>query len=348
MGLLSLFLVQMLVSEPQSLEEERRKFLKGGLQIDFIGFLLVAVGLGSLEVVLDEGQRSDWFNSSFITIFAITSGLALVALVPWELTRKQPIIDLRLLGRRQFGICFFVMLIMGGIIVCTSQLIPQIAQTMFGYTAMLAGEAVSYGAIVLLVVMPLAGQISGRVQPRWLIIFGLCVVALAMRHLMNLNADVDFAWFSWARVYISLGLPFIFLSITTASYQELQPSQTNQASGLINVARNLGGSIFVSMTQTVLQQREQFHNARLVETINPSGPQYQDTLREATQYFIAKGSSAAEAAGQATAWIGQTVAQQAQFFSYIDVFWILAMICLSSIPLVLFLRTSDPTAARPH
>lgn len=102
------------------------------------------------------------------------------------------------------------------------------------------------------------------------------------------------------------------------------------------------------MTQTVLQQREQFHNARLIETINPSEPQYQDTLREATQYFISKGSSAAEAAGQATAWIGQTVAQQAQFFSYIDVFWILAMICLCSIPLVLFLRTVEPTAAPPH
>ncbi len=144
MGLLSLFVVQMLVSEPQALIEDRRRLLKGGgLQIDFIGFLLVAIGLGCLEVVLDEGQRDDWFASSFITTFAILSGVALIALVPWELTRKQPIIDLRLFGRRQFGICFFVMLIMGGIIVSTSQVIPQIAQTLFGYTAMLAGEAVS-------------------------------------------------------------------------------------------------------------------------------------------------------------------------------------------------------------
>ncbi len=348
MGLLSLFLVHTLVSEPQALEEDRRRFLKGGLQIDFIGFLLVAIGLGCLEVVLDEGQRDDWFDSSFITTFAIISGIALIALVPWELTRKQPIVDLSLLGHRQFGICFLVMTIMGGIIVSTSQLIPQIVQTLFGYTAMLAGEAVSYGAIVLLAVMPIAGQVSGRVQPRWLIIFGLCIVALGMRHLMNLNADVDFDWFSWARVYISLGLPFIFLSITTASYQGLKPSQTNQASGLINVARNLGGSIFVSMTQTLLQQREQFHNARLIENINPSEPQYRDTLREATQYFIDKGSSAAEAAGQATAWIGQTIAQQAQFFSYIDIFWVLAMICICAIPLVLFLQPVYPAAPNRH
>jgi DHA2 family multidrug resistance protein len=349
MGLLSLFLVQTLVDEPPSLERERRNFLKGGLQIDFVGFLLIAIGLGSLEVVLDEGQRDDWFASSFITTFAILSGTALVALVPWELTRKQPIIELRLLGHRQFGICFIVMLIMGGIIVSTAQLIPQITQTLFGYTAMLAGEAVSYGAVVLFVVMPVAGQISGRVQPRWMIIFGLGIVALGMRHLMSLNADVDFDWFSWARVYISLGLPFIFLSITTASYQGLKPNQTNQASGLINVARNLGGSIFVSMTQTLLQQRQQFHNSRLIEAINPSAPQYQDTVREVTQYFISKGSPAEEAAGQATAWIGQTIAQQAQFFSYIDIFWVLGMVCICAIPLVLFLRPVGPaTAERGH
>jgi DHA2 family multidrug resistance protein len=346
MGLLSLFLVGMLVSDPPAVEAERLRLLRGGLKVDFVGFMLVAIGLGCLEVVLDEGQRNDWFHSSFITTFAIISGLALIALIPWELTHKQPIVDLKLLGHRQFGICFSIMLIMGGIIVGTSQLIPQVTQTLFDYTALLAGEVVSYGAIVTLFVMPIAGQIVGRVQARWLIIYGLFVVSLAMRHLTNLNAGVDFAWFAWARVYISLGLPFIFLSITTASYLGLKPTQTNQASGLINVARNLGGSIFVSMTETMLQQREQFHNARLVGHINPTEPQYQNTLREVTHYFTSKGSPAAEAGGQAIGWIGQTVAQQAQLFAYIDVFWLLSMICICAIPFVLFLRPTYPKAPR--
>lgn len=337
-GLLSLLLVSLLVTEPPALEEDRRKLLEGGLRIDFVGFLLVALGLGCLEVVLDEGQRDDWFNSSFITTFAIISGLALIALIPWELTRKDPIVEIRLLGQRQFGICFAVMLIAGGIIVSTSQLIPQIVQTLFGYTATLAGLAVTYGALILLVVMPLAGQVLTRVQPRWAIIFGLGVIAFSMWHLTNLSADVDFAWFAWARVYMSLGLPFIFLSVTTASYIGLKPSQTNQASGLINVARNLGGSMFVSMTQTVLQQREQFHTSRLIGNIDPTAPQYNDAVRAATEYFASKGSSSVDAASRSTAWIGQTIAQQAQLLAYIDVFWVLGMICIVAIPFVLLLR----------
>ena len=338
MGLLSLFLVGALLSEPRALELERQELLKGGIKVDFVGFILVALGLGCLEVVLDEGQRDDWFNSSSITAFAIVSAASLIALIPWELTRKNPIVDLRLIGQRQFGICFFVMLITGGILVGSTQLIPQLVQTLFGYTATLAGFALSYGGAILLVMMPLAGKLTGMVQPRWLIIFGLSAISLAMWHLTSLNGDVGFTWFAWARVYISIGLPFIFLSITTACYDGLRPNQTNQASGLINVARNLGGSIFISMIQTILLQREQFHIARLSEDISSSSPQYLDTLRSVTQYFINKGSSGAGASGQAIAWIGQTISQQAQLLSYIDAFWALSIICLAAIPAGLLLR----------
>ena len=338
MGLLSLFLVGTLVSEPPALELERQELLKGGIKVDLVGFILVALGLGCLEAVLDEGQRDDWFNSSFISAFATISAVSLIALIPWELTRKNPIVDLRLIGQRQFGICFFVMLITGGILVGSTQLIPQLLQTLFNYTATLAGFALSYGGAVLLVIMPLAGKLTGMVQPRWLIIFGLSAISLAMWHLTSLNGDVDFAWFAWARIYISIGLPFIFLSITTACYDGLKPSQTNQASGLINVARNLGGSIFISMIQTILLQREQFHTARLSEAISSSSPQYQDTLRSVTQYFINKGSSGAEASGQAIAWFGQTISQQAQLLSYVDAFWTLSIICVAAIPAGLLLR----------
>jgi DHA2 family multidrug resistance protein len=337
MGLLSLLLVGAFVSEPSTSEQERREMIDRGLTIDYAGFALVALGLGCLEVVLDQGQRDDWFASSFITTFAIISGIALALLIPWELTRKSPIVDLRIIGKRQFGICFFIMLIFGGIVVCTTQLIPEITQTLFGYTATLAGLSLSYGGAALLLIMPLAGQLSGRVQPRWLLLFGLLVTGIAMRNLTNLDADVDFVWFAWARVYISLGLPFVFISITTASYDGLRPNQTNQASGLINVARNLGGSIFVAMTQTVIQQREQFHNSRLIENIDPSSQQYQDALRAVTQYFVNAGSSASQAAGRATGWIGQTVGQQAQVLAYIDAFWLLSAICFAAIPIALLL-----------
>ncbi|MGO9486526.1 MAG: DHA2 family efflux MFS transporter permease subunit [Rhodomicrobium sp.] len=347
MGLFSLFLVGRLVSEPSASEKERRELLERGITIDYIGFLLVALSLGCLEVVLDQGQLDDWFHSSLITAFAFISAISLATLIPWELTRKQPIVELRILGQRQFGICFFVMLLFGGIVVGTTVLIPQIEQTLFGYSALLAGLSLSYGGAALLLIMPIAGQFADRVQPRWLILSGLIVTGFAMQNLTNLTPDADFAWFAWARVYISLGLPFVFVSITSASYFGLKPNQSNQASGLINVARNLGGSIFVAMTQTVIQQQEQFHNSHLVQYITPTRPQYQDALRSMTQYFIDKGSSAAEASGQATAWIGQTIGQQAQILSYIDTFWLLSAICFVSIPIVLLLRNVKLGAGGP-
>ena len=338
MGILSLLLVSMLVSEPSTSEKERRELFAAGFKIDFIGFLLVALSLGCLEIVLDQGQRDDWFHSQFITLFAAISAMSFALLIPWELSCKHPIVELRLIGQRQFGICFFIMLLFGGIIVSTTQLIPQMTQTLFGYSATLAGLSLSYGGAVLLLIMPLAGLTTSWVQPRWLLLFGLIVTGLAMGNITNLTPGADFAWFAWARVYLSFGLPFVFLAITTASYDGLEPRLSNQASGLINVARNLGGSIFVAMTQTAIQQREQFHGSRLVHDITLASPQYQEALRSVTQYFADKGSPAAEASRQAIGWIGQTLDQQAQLLSYIDTFWLLSMICFAAIPIVLFLR----------
>ncbi len=147
MGLLSLFLVGTLVKEPSGAEEEREKLLSKGLRVDYVGFLLVAIGLGSLEYVLDEGQRNDWFGSNMIVFFAVLSAMSLLALIPWELTREDPIVDLRLLGRRQFAACFLVMLATGAVLISTTQLLPQLLQSDLNYTAMLAGLALSPGGI---------------------------------------------------------------------------------------------------------------------------------------------------------------------------------------------------------
>lgn len=165
MGLLSLLLVSALVQEPAATERERQQLLRSGLRVDLVGFILVALGLGCLEVVLDEGQRSDWFSSGFIVAFAVVSATALALLIPWELTRKDPIVDIRLLARRQFGTCFVVMLLVGAILISTTQLIPQLLQTQLGYTAMLAGMALSPGGVVLMLLMPSPGRSQTRFSP---------------------------------------------------------------------------------------------------------------------------------------------------------------------------------------
>ena len=173
MGLLSLLLVNWLVQEPVATERERQKLLSQGTRIDYLGFVLVALGLGCLEVVLDEGERNDWFSSSFIVTFAIISAVSLVAMVLWELRCRAPVVDIRLLGERQFGTCFLLMLVVGAILIGTTQLVPQLLQTQFGYTATLAGLALSPGGAIMIVMMPVAGLLPGKEQTRWPTALGL-------------------------------------------------------------------------------------------------------------------------------------------------------------------------------
>ncbi|MHC4055566.1 DHA2 family efflux MFS transporter permease subunit [Bradyrhizobium sp. 25ACV] len=338
MGLLSLFLVGTLVKEPSGAEEEREKLLSKGLRVDYVGFLLVAIGLGSLEFVLDEGQRNDWFGSNMIIVFAVLAAVSLVALIPWELTREDPIVDLRLLGRRQFAACFLVMLGTGAVLISTTQLLPQLLQTELNYTAMLAGLALSPGGIATLVLMPVVGRLVSTVQPKHLIMFGAAIVAFSMWHLTALTGDITYGYAALSRIFLALGLPFLFLPVTTASYDGVPPDKTNQASALINVARNIGGSMGVALAQTVLAQRQQFHQSRLIEHAAPSDLGYQQTIDAMTRYFQAQGSNASDAASQALAWVGRTLQQQVDLLAYIDVFWTLAIIAVLMIPTAAVLR----------
>ncbi|MGM4961560.1 DHA2 family efflux MFS transporter permease subunit (plasmid) [Bradyrhizobium barranii] len=349
MGLLSLFLVGTLVKEPSGAEEEREKLLSKGVQVDYIGFALVAIGLGSLEYVLDEGQRNDWFGSNMIIFFAVLSAVSLLALIPWELTREEPIIDLRLLGRRQFAACFLVMLGTGAVLISTTQILPQLLQTELNYTALLAGLALSPGGIATLMLMPVVGRLVSTVQPKYLIMFGATVVAFSMWHLTGLNGDITYGYAALARVFLAIGLPFLFLPVTTASFDGVPSDKTNQASALINVARNIGGSMGVALAQTVLAQRQQFHQSRLIEHAAPSDLGYQQTIDAMTRYFQAQGSNPSDAAAQAIAWVGKTLQQQVDFLAYIDVFWMLAIIAVLMIPTAAVLRPIDLGApARGH
>lgn len=349
MGLLSLFLVGTLVKEPSSAEQERAELLSKGLRVDYIGFILIAVGLGALEFVLDEGQRNDWFGSNIILSFALLAAFCLLALIPWELSRDDPIVDIRLLGTRQFGACALVMLGTFAVLISTTQLLPQLLQIEVGYTAMLAGLALSPGGVATMMLMPVAGRLVSVVQPKYLIMFGAAVAALSMWHMTGLTGDISYGYAALARIYLAIGLPFLFLPVTTASYDGVPPEKTNQASALINVARNIGGSMGVAVAQTLLAQRQQFHQSRLIEHAAPSDLGYQQTIDQMTRFFQAQGASANDASSQAIAWVGRTLQQQVDFLAYIDVFWSLAIIAALLIPIAATLRSIDLGApARGH
>lgn len=335
-GVIAMVLISLVLHEPRTAHAESHA--QQGNRFDVVGFALVATFLGALEVVLDRGLEDDWFGSPFIVTFAVISGLAFVLMIPWGLTRGNPIIDLRMVATRQFGACFLVMLTTGAILLATTQFLPQLVQQDFGYTATWAGLLLSPGGAVTMMMMFVVGRVAAKVQPKYLIVAGAVLIALSMYTMTNVYADLGFWFMARSRILLGVGLPLIFVPIMAASYDGIQPSKTDQASALINAARNTGSSIGVSIVSNVLAHRSQFHQSRLVEQVIPSSTTYQDTLQQIANYFTAHGSSLAQAHDQAIQWIGAQVQAQASFLSYMDAFWVLTLISLSAVPLALSLR----------
>jgi len=332
-GVFAMAMIALLLREPkrqQSQQQDQR--------FDVIGFILVATFLGALEIVLDRGLEDDWFASTFIVTFSVLSAVAFVLMIPWEMSRRNPMIDLRMVATRQFGASFLVMLATGAILLATTQFLPQLVQQDFGYTATWAGLLLSPGGVVTLIMMLVVGRLAAKVQPKYLIIVGAVLIAVSMYQMTNVYGDLGFWFMARSRMLLGVGLPLIFIPIMAASYDGVPQSKTDQASALINAARNTGGSIGVSIVSNVLTHREQFHQSRLVESVLPSSVQYQDTLHRMTDYFVTQGNSLLQAQQQAIQWIGQQVQAQASFLAYMDAFWVLTLISLAAVPLALTLR----------
>jgi DHA2 family multidrug resistance protein len=337
-GMLSLLLVTMFVDEPAALVKARKKLLSRGLRIDWQGFLLVAAFLGFLEVTLDRGQRDDWFSSPMIVASAILAGVAFLIFIPWELSRKEPIVKIQLFRQRNFAIANVFMLLMGVIIFGTTQFIPQLLQEVLGYTATNAGLALTVGGLATLVVMPISGVLTGRVDPRYLIGLALFIQGVALWNMSTLDTQMSFGNAAMARLVQSIGLPFLFVPITNAAYVGLKPTENNQASALMNVSRNLGGTFGISLVQTMLARQQQIHQAQYVETLNPLNPNYVAGIARMTHTLMAHGLSQANASKAAVAQLYHSLGIQVSMLSYIDVFHVLMIMVFASLPLVLIMQ----------
>ena len=223
-GLVSLLLTWYFVQEPKSTINERERLDKEGFKIDWLGITLFAVGIGALEIVLDEGNRKDWFESSFIVGFAVVAVFALVIGITWEFYQKHPAVDVRMLLNRNFASSFILLFALGFILFGSTFLLPLMAQTLFGYNAVTAGEVISPGGFVVMAMMPIVGGVLiSRVQVRWLILFGLLVSAAALWNLTGLSLQAGYWDLAWARAFQAFGLAFLFVPINTASYTGIPP-----------------------------------------------------------------------------------------------------------------------------
>ena len=335
-GILAVVLVTIFVDEPQAVIDDRKERFKDGLRIDYVGVVLVFVGLGFFEYTLDRGLREDWFASSLITTTATIAAISLVALVIWELNHKDPVINLRLLKNRNFSMTLLIMTITGVILFSTTQLIPQMLQQVLGYSALDAGLALTIGGIATLVAVPIAGRLSDKVDVRFLLFPALFVQGLALWHMSTLTADMSFADAAIARLYQAMALPFLFVPINAVAYIGLKPTQTAQASSLLNVCRNLGGSIGISIAQTKLANGMQFHQEGLVRGLNPLNPNYNEWMMQAKTMFGSQETALAVLYGQ--------VQKQAAMLSFLDVFQFLMIVVFAVSPLVFLMKTGGGKA----
>jgi MFS transporter, DHA2 family, multidrug resistance protein len=333
-GICSLLLTSLLIFDPPYLV---RKSLSG-LRIDYIGLGLLATGLGALEITLDEGQRNDWFSSHAIVAAAVIAAVALVAVVFWELRQKEPVVDFHLLKERNFAISTLMMFILGFVLYSSTMALPLFLQTLMGYTATQSGMALSPGGIVIMLMMPIAGLLLSRFEARWLVMVGLAVSSLGLFQMANFNLEIGFRDAVMARVIQSLGLAFLFVPINTTAFYFISRQNTSYAAGLINLARNMGGSSGIALATTFIARRQQFHQQRLIDHVSLLDGSYRAAFEGFRQMFLSKGADAMYAADQARQMIYNMVQRQASLLAFVEAYRVLGLIFLAVIPFVFLMK----------
>jgi DHA2 family multidrug resistance protein len=341
-GVISVLMISFLIANDRPRKELELR--NQGIKIDFLGLGFLGLGLGLLQVVLDKGQRDDWFGSPFIvwaTIIAVTS---LVALVIRELNTDHPVVELRLFRDRNFAISTFMMYVLGVVLYGTTLLLPILMQTLMGYTAMQSGLVLLPGGVVLLGILPFVGWLLGKVEHRWVVMAGLCITALGLYQLshLSLNAGVSRAIYAW--IISRAGTAFLFVPINVMAFYFVPKGNMDNASGLINLARNVGASTGISFVTTMLDRRAQIHQDILVHNMQGGNNIYRNALNHLTHLFTARGSDAAHAAVQAHAVLYGQLQRQATMLSFVDNFRTMAIICICVIPLMFVIKGKRPQA----
>jgi DHA2 family multidrug resistance protein len=338
-GVVSLILTWFIIHDPPYMV---RKGFAQGLKIDYMGFGLLALGLGSLEVVMDEGQKYDWFASNYIVAFMAIMAVSLVGVVFWELRHEHPIIDFRVLKDRNFTLATLSMLVLGFVMYASTALLPMFMQTLLGYTAMLSGMALSPAGIVVIVMLPGVGLLMRWFQARWLVVFGVLVSSLGLLIMARFTLDIDFGTAMWSRIVQSAGMPFLFVPISAVAFAYIPKERTNYATGLFNLARNVGGSLGIATVTTMLARRALFHQQRLVEHLTPYDAGYRDALRGLAQMIHMRGASLPDAGAQAQGMIYGSVLRSSGMLAFADAFAMMAVVFLTVIPLMLLMKKVRP------
>jgi MFS transporter, DHA2 family, multidrug resistance protein len=342
-GILSLFLSSRLVEDPPYLAEVRKK--KEG--IDYWGLGLLIVSIGAIQIMLDKGQEDDWFGSRFIITLFIVAIIGLTLFFWRELTINHPVLDLRLFAQRNVGMTQLVMFMVGVALYSSTVLIPEFLQEIMGYSARQAGMAVSSGGLVLMALFPVAGALAPKFDPRKLVSVGFVITTWGLWRMSTLNLNISFGQaVSW-RVFIALGLPFLFIPINTLCYAGIPQEKYNEVSGLTALMRNLGGSVGISFITTLLARQSQKHLAMLMPDTTPGNPAYEQMRNGLAGAWHQLGSSTPDALYHAGAQIYGMAQLQARLLAYVDVIWVMVIVTAVLIPLPFLMRRPKKLSPAP-
>ena len=341
-GVASIVMTRLFIFDPPYLRRLTER-------IDYWGIGMLVVGIGALQYVLDKGQEADWFASTSILALSIVAGVTLLVLLVHEWTTEHPIIDLRVFKERSFATGVFLMTMLGFVLYSGMVLLPIMLQTVFAYPAMQAGIAMAPRGMGSLTMMPIVGMLTGRVDARKLLACGFTIVGGTMIWLGQLNLNAGYWEIFWPQVLQGTGLALTFVPLTTATMQAIAPQRMGNATSLFNLMRNLGGSVGIAVTGTLLVRQRQTMGALLGEQITVYDVGTQSMLAQLKAGFVARGADAATATERAYAALHGMLLQQASIVSFVWLFRLLGWLFIALIPLILIMRRPKgraPTAAR--
>jgi DHA2 family multidrug resistance protein len=328
-GIISLILTSLLVSDPPYM---KRAKAKEGFRIDYIGIGLISLGLGSMQIILDKGERQDWFSSGFIQVFFVLMIIGIIAGILWELREKHPVVDLRMLKDRNFAVATLAMFFW----VCTVRstvLIPQFLQQMMGYTAELAGLALSPGGAVIMFMMPVVGILVSRVNTKYLIAFGCTISSLSLFVMASWNLQIDYRHAVLARMMQSFGLAFLFIPINVSAFSFVPKEKTNMGTGIINLARNIGASVGIATVTT--RRATQFQERRCLVVSIPTTSTRRRCAPRWPAFISARMGPARVTSARHDL---RQVERQAAMMAFIDNFHMLGIVFFVVIPVLLLLK----------
>jgi DHA2 family multidrug resistance protein len=330
-GVASIVMTKMFIFDPPYLRTESRR-------IDYWGLGMLCVGIGALQYVLDKGQEDDWFESTTITTLAIVAAVTLTALVIHELRTDEPVVDLRLFKARSYAVGVFLMTVLGFVLYGSLVLLPIMLQTLLGYPSLQAGIAMAPRGIGSFFMMPITGLMTGRFDARKLLTVGLVVGGATLLWLSGLNLRAGYWDIFWPQLIQGAALSLLFVPLTTVAMDPIPRERMGYATSLFNLMRNIGGSIGIAVTGTMLARNSRATTALLGSNVTAYDPATQSLLAQMKAGFMAAGADATTATMRAYAAMSGLVQRQAAMVAFVGIFQLLGVMFLALTPLVLIMQ----------